>query len=140
MFQLASMGPAALSMFGPSMGSNAMSAYLQGLGGGGLGNMSQGGGSGFGMNLGTANMALGGLQTIGNLWSAYEANKLARKQFAFQKDITETNLANQILSYNTALEDRMRSRAYTEQGQPGGTTAESAQSYLDQNRLQRRPR
>ena len=88
--------------------------------------------AGFGFNLPTAQLALGGIQTIGSLWNAFEANKLAKKQFAFQKDVTETNLRNQIQSYNTTLEDRSRSRAHTE-----GQSAETAQAYVDNNRLRR---
>ena len=79
-----------------------------------------------------ANLALSGLQTLGNLWSAFQMNKLAKKQFNYTKDVTETNLANQIQSYNTALEDRSRSRAFVE-----GQSADQAQAYIDQNRLSR---
>lgn len=90
------------------------------------------GSSGFGFNMDTAKLGLGGLQTIGSIWNAWEAQKLAKKQFAFQKDVTETNLRNQIQSYNTTLEDRSRSRAATE-----GQDAATAQSYVDNNRLKR---
>lgn len=87
-------------------------------------------GSGIGMNLDTAKLALSGLGTIGNLWAAFQAQKLAKKQFDFTKRITETNLANQVQSYNTTLEDRGRSRAFAE-----GQSASDAQSYIDKNRL-----
>lgn len=83
-----------------------------------------------GWNFDTAKLALGGLQTIGSLWQAWEANKLARETFKFQKDFARTNLANSIQSYNTTLEDRGRSRAFTE-----GQSAAEAQAYLDKNRL-----
>lgn len=89
-------------------------------------------GSGFGLNMPTANLALGGIQTIGNLWSAWEARKLAQDQFNFQKGITNTNLNNQIQSYNTTLEDRSRSRAFAE-----GQSPDQAQAYIDKNRLSR---
>lgn len=82
-----------------------------------------------------ANLALGGLQTIGNLWAAFQAQKLAKKQFRFTKDITETNLANQIKSYNTTLQDRARSRAAVE-----GQSAAQMQSYIDANSLSRKPK
>ena len=91
-----------------------------------------GGSSGFGFNMDTGKLLLGGLQTIGSLWNAWESQKLAKKTFAFQKDVTETNLRNQIQSYNTTLEDRGRSRAHAE-GQDAGT----AQAYVDNNRLKR---
>lgn len=89
-------------------------------------------GSGLGFNLDTAKLALAGLGTIGSLWSAFQQNKLAKKQFAFTKDITNTNLANQIKSYNTTLEDRARSRAAME----GQSTAQM-QEYVNKNRLKR---
>lgn len=68
-------------------------------------------GTPLGMNLGTANLALGGIGTLGNLWAAFNAQKLAKEQFQYQKGITDTNLANQIQSYNTALVDRIKARA-----------------------------
>lgn len=83
-----------------------------------------------GFNLDTAKLALGGLQTIGSLWQAWEANKLAREQMKFSKDFATTNLANQIQSYNTTLEDRIRARGITE-----GQSAEATQAYIDRNRL-----
>lgn len=86
--------------------------------------------SGLGMNLDTAKLALSGLGTIGNLWAAFQAQKLAKRQFDFTKRITETNLANQVKSYNTTLEDRSRSRAFTE-----GQSSAQAQAYIDKNRL-----
>ena len=89
-------------------------------------------GSGLGMNVPTAGLALGGLQAIGNLWGAFEANKLAKKQFKFTKATTETNMANQIKSYNTALGDRSRSRAAVE-----GQSAATAQAYVDKNSMTR---
>jgi hypothetical protein len=86
--------------------------------------------TGLGMNMDTGRLIIGGLQTIGNLWQAWEANKLAKKQFSFQKEFAEKNMANQIKSYNTTLEDRTRSRTHSE----GGTQAEAA-AYIEKNRL-----
>jgi len=96
----------------------------------GAGNGNLFSGSGFGANLDTAKMALTGLGTIGNLWAAFQAQKLAKKQFNFTKKITETNLANQVQAYNTTLEDRGRSRAFAE-----SQNASDAQAYIDKNRL-----
>ena len=137
----------------PSMSggaSNPMSAYFNSLAfsggsidngnGIGAGNLSSplaslwgnnNGGSG-GSFADTGGLILGGLQAIGQLWTAWEANKLAKKRFAFQRDVTEQNLANQIQAYNTTLEDRSRSRAHTE-----GQSPEEAQAYIDNNRLTR---
>ena len=87
---------------------------------------------GLGKNIDTLKLGLGGLQTIGNLWAAFQAQNLAKKQFNFTKDITNTNLANQIQSYNTSLADRARSRAAVE-----GQSAAQSQAYIDQNSLKR---
>lgn len=69
-----------------------------------------GGGSDFGWNSAALQTGLQGLSTIGNLWGAYQGNKLARKQLALATDAYNTNLTNQIKSYNTQLEDRIRGR------------------------------
>jgi hypothetical protein len=65
----------------------------------------------FGWNLGTLDLVLGGVKTIGGLWAAWQQNKLAKQQLAMQKETTNINLANQISAYNTALEDKTRHRA-----------------------------
>lgn len=74
-----------------------------------------------GFNLGTANLALSGIGTLGNLWAAFQAQKLATEQFNFQKGITNTNLTNQIKSYNTSLVDRINARSFV-QGDSQATT------------------
>lgn len=70
----------------------------------------QQGGSDLGWNMGTLNTGFKGLATLGNLWGAFQGNKLARKQFSAAQDAYNTNVTNQIKSYNTSLEDRIRSR------------------------------
>jgi len=87
-------------------------------------------GGALGFNMDTAQLALGGLKTIGSLWQAWEANKLAKEQFKFGKDFANVNLTNQIQSYNTTLEDRGRTRAFTESQSPTAAAA-----YIDKNRL-----
>ena len=87
---------------------------------------------GLGFNMGTAQLALGGLQTIGNLWGAFQANKMAKKQFKYTKEVTDTNLNNSIKSYNTALSDRINSRAVV-----NGLTQDQVNSYLSSNSLAR---
>ena len=89
-------------------------------------------GSGFGFNQGTIGLGLQGLSSIGGLWNAFQAQKLAKDQFKFTKEFANTNLNNSIKSYNTQLEDRGRSRAVVE-----GQTIDQAQDYLDRNRLSR---
>lgn len=87
---------------------------------------------GLGMNMGTAKLGLEGINSIGNLWNAFQAQKLANKQFEYTKNVTDTNLINSIKSYNTTLEDRINSRAKVQ----GMSSAES-QAYIDKNRLSR---
>ena len=84
-----------------------------------------------GMNFGTGQLVLGALGTIGNLWSAFQAQKLAKEQFQFQKGITNANFANQLQAYNTTLTDKINSRT----AQEGGDTAD-AQAYVDNNKLE----
>ncbi|QWY83522.1 putative structural protein [Rhizobium phage RHph_X2_28B] len=100
-----------------------------GIGGFGMGGAGSGGFGGL-MSLDGLKLIGGGLSTIGNLWNAFQAQKLAREQFNFQKNFANKNLANQIQSYNTALEDRARSRGFTE-----GQSQEQIDSYVDKNRL-----
>ncbi len=88
------------------------------------------GSSPLGFNMDTLRLGLGGLQTIGNLWNSFQANKLASEQFDFTKGITKTNLSNSIQSYNTSLADRINSRAFTE-GRPDGYAA----GYIADNRM-----
>lgn len=94
-----------------------------------------GAGAGFfgGKGMDLLQLGLQGVGTIGALWQAWEANKLAKAQFQSQKEFGNINLANQIQNYNTTLEDRSRSRAFTE-----GQSAAEAQAYIDKNRLAER--
>lgn len=85
-----------------------------------------------GMNLPTLQLGLGAIGSLGNLAGAFSASKLAKDQFNFTKDVTNTNLNNQIKSYNTALEDRARSRAAAE-----NRDQSSADEYVNRNRMTR---
>ena len=85
---------------------------------------------GLGFNMDTAKLGLSGIQTLGNLWNAFQAQQLARDQFNFTKGITEKNLANQIKSYNTTLEDRIRARGFTE-----GQSQSQIDEYTSRNRV-----
>jgi len=78
----------------------------------------------FGWNANTLNFGMQGLMGLGNLWGAWQANKLARDQLNFTKDFANRNLLNQTKAYNTALEDRARARAAVE-----GQTAAQQQAY-----------
>ena len=83
-----------------------------------------------GANIPTFQLGLSGLSAIGNLWGAFQSNKLANNQFDYTKQITNTNLANQIKSYNTSLSDRATSRASME-----GWSDAQTQDYIDKNKL-----
>ena len=86
-----------------------------------------------GFNLPTAWTALQGLSTVGNLWGAYQGNKMARKQLALSTDAYNTNLTNQIKSYNTQLEDKIRGRSA-----PSNAAGQAkASQYIDENKLTR---
>ena len=91
-------------------------------------------GGGFLSGFGTDDMklALGGLETLGKLWGAFQSANLAKKQFNFTKQTTETNLANQIRSYNTSLDDRIRSRGVVEGQSPAQMAA-----YVEQHRARK---
>lgn len=86
--------------------------------------------TGFGWNLPTAALGVGAVGTLGNLYGGLKANKLAKQQFDFTKQAYQTNLANSIKSYNTALEDRVGSRM-----RAAGKSQEEIDAYLNKNRL-----
>jgi hypothetical protein len=88
--------------------------------------------TGFGWNIGTGLTALGGLSALSNIYGANKAQKLAEDQFKFTKSITNTNLNNQIKSYNTSLADRLNSR-----GAMQGDSAAATQAEIEKNRLSR---
>jgi hypothetical protein len=86
--------------------------------------------TGFGANIGTGQLALGGLQTLGNLWTAWNANQLAQKSFDFNKTLASDNYTNQSTSYNTNLNDIASARAKMENQTPG-----QEQAYVSANQL-----
>ena len=89
----------------------------------------------FGSGIGAddARFGLQGLNTLGNLWAAWKTASLAGKQFKYARDVSETNIANQIKSYNTSLTDRANNRAIVE-----GRTPAETQAYIEQNKMTRR--
>jgi len=90
-------------------------------------------GFGGGRTVPTLQLALQGLGTIGSLLAGFKQLGLAKKQFRFQKDFANTNLANQIQSYNTSLADRARAR-YAFEDRP----ASEADAYIAANKLPER--
>lgn len=91
-------------------------------------------GSGLGLNVPTIGLALNGLGTIGSLWAAFKGLGLAKEKFAFEKNVTDTNMANSIKSYNTTLADKARARAATE-----GRSQDEADAYVAKNSVSRAP-
>lgn len=83
-----------------------------------------------GLNLGNIGALVDGIGTLGSLWSAFQANNLAKDQLAFQKGAWEKNYANQVSSYNTALEDRAYSRAAQK-----GHSSSVADNYIDRHKI-----
>ena len=108
--------------------------YLQGYANANPINLTSDTGNGWGsLNLGQKlNTGLQGLQTIGGLIAAFGSLGLARDSFNLQKDVLNTNLNNQIKSYNTALEDKARSRGVME-----GQSSSEVQSYIDSHKATR---
>lgn len=99
---------------------------------GALGGAAGAAGSGFGWNLPTAQLGIGGLSALGNLWTAMNAQQMAKKQFALTSDIANTNLNSSLKSYNTQLADKARARGVAE-----GQSGDQVQAYIDANRLSR---
>jgi hypothetical protein len=89
-------------------------------------------GSGLGMNIGTGQLALGGLGALGNMFTSMQAQGLAKKSFDFQKGVTNTNLANQIKTLNTSIMDRARARGAVE-----GQSQSQVDDYINRNSLSR---
>lgn len=116
----------------PIAGAGAAPGY--GLSGGGFFDGIFGGGSGDGPGFwskeGGAGILLGGAQILGNLWNSYQAQKMAKEQMGFAKEQWRTNLANQTQTYNTALEDRIRARHFTE-----GRDSSETDAYLEKHSL-----
>jgi len=97
---------------------------------GGAGALTGSAQSTLGANIPTFQLGLSGLTALSNLWGAFQSNKLANNQFDYTKQITNTNLANQIKSYNTSLSDKATARASME-----GWSPDQTQSYIDKNKL-----
>lgn len=75
--------------------------------------------NGFGFNMPTLQMGLQGLAAIGNLYLGSRALGMAKDQFDFSKRMAQTNLRNQVNTYNTGLEDRLRTREQFNTGASG---------------------
>jgi hypothetical protein len=83
-----------------------------------------------GFNLDGLEMISKGIGTIGSIWGAVQQNKLANEMFDFQKQTYADNYANQIASYNTALQERADGRA-SQEGRGRGW----ANRYVEKNKI-----
>jgi len=83
-----------------------------------------------GFNLDGLEMISKGIGTIGSIWGAVQQNKLANEMFNFQKQTYADNYANQIASYNTALQERADGRA-SQEGRGQGW----ANRYVEKNKI-----
>jgi hypothetical protein len=81
-------------------------------------------------NIGGLAKTLGGL---GTLWAGFQANSIAKDTLGFQKDSYKTNLANQLQSYNTAIEDRAGARAAAA-GLTGAERDATVAAYVNKHR------
>lgn len=79
---------------------------------------------------GKLNTIIGGVQVLGSLWNSFQQHKMAKEQMAFAREQWDTNLQNQTQTYNTALEDRIRARHFTESKDSGQTDAYLAEHSL----------
>ena len=97
----------------PAMGSGGLAGGFGGMGG-----------------MDELKMLVGGLSSIGNLWNSFQATKIAKDTLKFQKEYAQKNMTNQVQSYNTALSDRITSRAFAQ-----GNDQAYVDDYLSKNKL-----
>ena len=104
----------------PQIGMEQLSTPTPGVGLPGLPGQSNMGGFG-GLDLSQRiGMGLQGVGTVANLVLGLKQLSLANKQYGLQKRAFETNLTNQVRSYNDSMADRLRARAVMETGNTNG--------------------
>lgn len=105
------------------------------------GDFSQGGGvggflkntfmnEGGGLNLDNLAGLASGIGSLGAAWSGFQANRIARESLGFQKEAYNTNLSNQLQSYNTALSDKATAVAAQK-----GWSQKETDDYIAKNRM-----
>jgi len=83
-----------------------------------------------GANWGNIGKIGSGLETLGNIWNAYQQTKMAKESFNFQKQAYAEQLGDSRQVYNTSLEGRARARFNTE-----GGSQEQADQYVNNHAL-----
>lgn len=87
--------------------------------------------SGLGWNMPSYQLGIQGVMGLGNLWAAFKGLSQAKKEYEFNKRITEKNLENSTKSYNTALTDK----AYARQSAMGNMSDDDVKKYIALNQL-----
>ena len=85
-------------------------------------------------NANMLNFGMKGVLGLGNLANALGQYNLAKKQFKFQRDFAERNLANQTKTYNTELEHQARLRS-AQASSDGRANESSVEEYVRKNKL-----
>ena len=124
------LGQSSIPGFNTSFDPDAYLADLNRYSGGALDDATKVTDNGLGMNLPTFQLGLSGLMGLGNLYGAFQSNKLANKSFDYSKSMADKNYRNTVASYNTALEDQRNVRGVME-----GKSQAQVQSEIDRNRL-----
>ena len=124
------LGQGSIPGFNTGFDTDAYLADLTRYSGGALDNAPKVTDNGFGMNMPTFQLGLSGLMGLGNLYGAYQSNKLANKSFDYSKATADKNYKNTVASYNTALEDQRNVRGVME-----GKSQAQVQSEIERNRL-----
>ncbi len=83
-----------------------------------------------GLDFGAIGGAAKGIASLGAMFASFQQNKLAKESLQFSKDQFQTNLTNQLASYNMSLEDRANSRASQNNSAPG-----TAENYINKHQL-----
>lgn len=78
---------------------------------------------------GLGQVTLGGLGSLMEMYTGLKALGLAKKDYALKRQSQETNLDNQVQSYNTAIADRIHSRA----SQNANISPDQQQDYINRN-------
>ena len=86
-------------------------------------------GMGFGDYAQIATQGLQALTGLGNIYNAYQQNKFAKEQFAFQKSMALTNLSNQAKIINNQYNSAANISAQLGATTPGESGAAIIESY-----------
>jgi len=89
-------------------------------------------GGGWSNAIGNFGMVAQGVGSLAGAYLGFQQLQQAKEALGFQKEAFRTNLTNQIATYNTSLEDRIRGRTSAHAGKEA-----EVQSYLDAHKLKK---